>query len=268
MAKPVRAVERVVRILLYLNQFNGLNSNQVALGTKLSRGTAYRMLETLRVEGLVETHHDDGRYWLTRKVRQLADGFDDEEWISSIARPEMNRLTKAIAWPVMLTTAGGIEMVLRATTDPQTSLLFRRHTVGHVVPILGSAAGRCYLAYCTKNRRDAVLELIIKMAPNPWPEVASNRTAVQKILAGIRRQRLSVSETPDRRSMSLAVPILIKGEPLAVLGMRHFKSAMTEAEAIRRFAGPLQRSAAWIGEQWLREQSATERIKAGFKDPT
>ena len=253
MAKAVRAVERVIQIILYLNQFNGLNSNQIALGTKLSRGTAYRMLETLRTQGLVETHND-GRYRLTCKVRQLADGFDDEEWISSIARPEMVRLTEIIAWPAMMTTPSGIDMVLRATTDPQTSLLFRRHTVGLTVPMLGSAAGRCYLAYCSRSRREAILELIVKMAPNPWPEVARDIAGIQKSLAAIRRQRVSVSDTPDHRSASLAVPIIIEGGPLAVLGMRYFKSAMSQKEAVRRFLGPLLHSARWIGEQWQREQ--------------
>jgi IclR family mhp operon transcriptional activator len=253
MAKPVRAVERAVKILIYLNGSNGSNSNQVARGTGLSRGTAYRMLETLAAEGLVEMPQPDGRYWLTRKVRQLADGFDDEEWISTVARPEMRGLTEAIAWPAMLTTAAGINMILRATTDTQTSLVFRRYPIGHAVPILGSATGRCYLAYCSASRRSALLDLIPRLAPEPWAGLVANKAGIDKLLSGIRNRRICLAPAPDGISTGVAVPILVEGEPRAVLAMRYFKTAMNEAEAMARFADPLHRWADRIGARWRAE---------------
>jgi DNA-binding IclR family transcriptional regulator len=153
----------------------------------------------------------------------------------------------------MLTTAAGINMTLRATTDSQTSLVFRRHAVGHVVPMLGSAAGPCYLAFTSKARLEAILELIGRTGPEPWAELARNRPAVRQMLARIRRQGISIAEAPDGISISLAVPILVRGEPRAILGTRHFKSAMSESESVKRFLGPLQESAGRIGRQWLAE---------------
>jgi IclR family mhp operon transcriptional activator len=211
------------------------------------------MLHTLEAEGLVEILENDGRYWLTRKVKQLSDGFDEEEWISAIARPEMTELTEAIAWPAMLMTPVGIEMVLRATTDPQTSLLFKRYNVGHAVPMLGSASGRCYLAFSSQARLDAIVELISRTAPGPWADLAQKKPALQKMLKSIRRRSACIAATPNSVSMSLAVPILVRGQPRATLGMRYFKSAMSEAEAFRRFLDPLRRSAERISRRWLAE---------------
>lgn len=253
MAKPVRSVERGITILTYLNRFNGSNSNQVAIGTRLSRGTAYRILETLRGQGLLEHIDEDSRYWLTRKIRQLSDGFDEEEWISTIARPEMKRLTQKITWPVMLTTPAGINMILRATTDPQTSLVFNRYTVGHVVPMLGSAAGPCYLAFTTKAQLEAILELIRRTGPEPWAEFARNQRAIAKMLARIRKRGVSIADALEGVSKHLAVPILVGGEARAVLAMRYFKSAMSEVESVERFLRPLQESADRISRQWLAE---------------
>jgi IclR family transcriptional regulator, mhp operon transcriptional activator len=253
MAKPVRSVERVVNILIYLNKFNGSNSNQVAMGTGLSRGTAYRMLETLRQEGLIDQVGADSRYWLTRKVRQLSNGFEEEDWISTIARPEMERLTKIIAWPVMLMTPAGINMILRATTDSQTTLVFKRYNVGHFVPMLGSAAGPCYLAFLPKARLSTILEVIRRTGPDAEAEIARNKSAVAQMLGRIRKEGVSVAESLDRTSTHLSVPILISGEARAILGMRHFKSAMSRSESIERFLRPLQEAAAQIGMQWHTE---------------
>ncbi|MPZ56050.1 MAG: helix-turn-helix domain-containing protein [Rhizobiales bacterium] len=249
MAKPIRAIARVIEILTYLNKHNGSNSNQVAIGTKLSRGTAYRMLETLEGVGLVDRRINEGNgYWLTGKVRQLSAGFDEESWISAVALPEIRRLGKSIVWPVMLTTPRGIEMVLRATTDSSTSLVRNRYLVGHTIPMLGSAAGRCYLAFTPHAQFEATVDLIVKMAPAPWREIAKDRRALHRLLREIRDRGVAHAQPPERGTMSLAVPIMLGDEPRAILAARYFKGAMTVEDAETRLVGPLKAAAARISD--------------------
>ena len=53
----------------------------------LPRTTSYRILETLCGMGLAVRDDATDRYRLTLKVRSLADGFDDEAWVSTLAKP-------------------------------------------------------------------------------------------------------------------------------------------------------------------------------------
>jgi len=257
MAKPVRAVARVIEVLTYLNKHNGSNSNQVAIGTKLSRGTAYRMLETLEGAGVVERREkESGGYWLTAKVQQLSAGFDEESWISTVAVPEIHRLGKLIVWPVMLTTPRGIEMLLRATTDSNTSLVRNRYLIGHTVPMLGSAAGRCYLAYAPKAQFDATLDLIRRTAPEPWREIAKDRRSLNRLLREVRGRGVAYAQAPEGGTTSLAVPIMLVNEPRAILAARFFNGAMTIEEAEIRLVGPLKLAAEHISSGLVQDAGA------------
>jgi IclR family mhp operon transcriptional activator len=252
MSKSIRSVERLIEILTFLNRRNGSNSNQVALGTSLSRGTAYRMLETLVHIGIVERKDGEGGgYWLTSKVRELSAGFDEESWISEIAGPEMARLCDSIVWPVMLTTPRGVDMLLRATTDAKTALVLIRHIVGHTVPMLGSAAGRCYLAFAPPAQREAILDLIGRTAPSPWNELAADRKSLSRMLNDIRDHGVATAESPEGGTVSLAAPIMIGDEPRAILGTRYFRRAMSVEIASQRLFSPLQRAAQDIGSMLL-----------------
>ncbi len=53
----------------------------------LHRTTVRRLLETLQEEGYVRRSPSDDSFRLTIKVRQLSEGFRDEQWISALAAP-------------------------------------------------------------------------------------------------------------------------------------------------------------------------------------
>jgi len=190
MAKPIRAILRAMDVLAYLNKHNGANSNQVSLGISLPRGTTYRMLETFEAAGLVEQRpNGGGGYWLTHKVQQLSAGFDDETWIAAVALPEMRLLCKSIVWPVMLTTPRETEMLLRATTDASSPFVRTRYVLGHTVPMLGSSTGRCYLAHLPQSQYEATVDLIARIAPEPWCQIARDRHALDQMRRERRRRK-------------------------------------------------------------------------------
>jgi DNA-binding IclR family transcriptional regulator len=253
MAKPIRAIVRAIDVLTYLNKHNGANSNQVSLGIKLSRGTTYRMLETFEGAGLVERRpNGGGGYWLTDKVQQLSAGFDDESWIAAVALPEMRLLCKSIVWPVMLTTPRETEMLLRATTDASSPFVRNRYVLGHTVPMLGSATGRCYLAHLPQAQYEATIDLIARIAPEPWCQIAGDRQALDQMRREVRERGVALAQTPEGSTMSLAVPILIDQQPSAILAARFYISAMTAEEGEARLASPLKATAGRISDQLAR----------------
>src|SRR5690606_24110140 len=138
------------------NLLNGATVSEIAQEIKLPRTTTYRILETLSHAGYVYRDSTDDRYRLTIMVRSLSDGFDDEAWVTQIARPCIEELCKDIVWPVAIASLSGTEMVVREATDHSSPLAVERYTAGTKVPLLSSAPGRVYLAFCPQSQRESL----------------------------------------------------------------------------------------------------------------
>lgn len=249
MTKPVQALARGLDTLAYLNRSNGANSNQVAKAVGLTRGTAYRLLETMVVIGLLRKDPDRAGYWLTPAVRRLSDGFDEETWIADVARPVMEELGREIGWPVMLTTPRGAEMELRANTDFKTPLVFDRFPVGHRVPMLGSASGRAWLAFAPKVTRDIALSLIAAGSASEWRDLARDSARLGRLLGAVRRQGWAITPSPtEGGSTSLATPVMVEERCIACLGARYFTRAIPAATARETLLPPLRAAAQRLAE--------------------
>src|ERR1700721_2034163 len=110
--RPIRALMRGLDALTVLNLRDGATVSEVAHDIRLPRTTVYRILETLCNSGFVYRDSADERYRLTILVRGLSDGFDDEAWVTQIAKPLINDLFRDIVWPVSLATFPGRTMLV------------------------------------------------------------------------------------------------------------------------------------------------------------
>src|SRR6202043_2414438 len=120
--RPIRALMRGLDALTVLNLRDGATVSEVAQEIRLPRTTVYRILETLCNAGFVFRDPVDDRYRLTILVRGLSNGFDDEAWVTQIAKPHIHELCREIVWPVSVATLSGTSMVIRETTDHDTPL--------------------------------------------------------------------------------------------------------------------------------------------------
>ena len=135
--KSVRGLMRGLALINGLNRFDGgASTAQLAEQSGLHRTTVRRLLETLQAEGYVRRSESDDSYRLTLKVRELSEGFRDEQWISSIAAPLLGELLQQVVWPTDLCTLDGDAMVIRETTHRFSRLSFHRSMVGRRLPLL------------------------------------------------------------------------------------------------------------------------------------
>ncbi|MDP7093247.1 MAG: helix-turn-helix domain-containing protein, partial [Gammaproteobacteria bacterium] len=145
--RPIRALLRGLDVLHVLNRHNGATVSEVASEIDLPRTTTYRILETLCVAGYAYRAASDDRYRLTIMVRGLSDGFDDEAWVTLIAREYLYNLCQELVWPCAIATLSGNSMLVRQTTDHRSPLAVEKRGPGFRVSILTSAAGLCYLSF-------------------------------------------------------------------------------------------------------------------------
>lgn len=156
--QTMRGVVRTLLLLRSLNENNGARVSELAEKTAIPRPSLYRILETLRRLGYVRRAGEGERYELTIQVRTLSDGFKDEAWIREAALPVMEALQRDIVWPTDVATFYDGAMWLRETTRRQSPLTIDAATVGLRLPMLKSATGKAYLAYCGDAEREAILQ--------------------------------------------------------------------------------------------------------------
>jgi IclR family mhp operon transcriptional activator len=261
--RPIRALLRGLEVLHVLNQHNGATVSEVATAIDLPRTTTYRILETLCVAGYAYRAASDDRYRLTILVRGLSDGFDDEAWITQIARPYIYELCRQLVWPVAIASISGSSMLVRQTTDHQSPLAVEKRGPGFRVPILGSASGIAYLAYCPTEQRDTLLDILAK-SKRDADKPARNRKRVYERLLETRKQGYSVFRRKRRISdeLSFSVPIFAEDRLLAALSIRFASTAVPEADATQRFVPKLRQVAKRIGEDFV-QQNLDETLATG-----
>ena len=249
--RPIRALIRGLEALAVLNRRNGATVSEVTQEIRLPRTTTYRILETLSEAGYVYRDPGDDRYRLTLMVRSLADGFDDEAWITQIARPCINELCRDIVWPVTLLSPSGTSMLIRDTTDHASPLAVERFTAGFRLPLLGSAAGRVYLAFCPPEQRDALLEILSRSTAEE-DRLARSREELGKILEEAREQGFATAVRARRVSeeVAMSVPVLVQDRVLATIAVRFSASAVPLGLAVERFVPKLQETANIIRQRF------------------
>jgi IclR family mhp operon transcriptional activator len=256
--KVVQALQRGLTVLEILNRNNGLNANQVAQHASLSRGTAHRMLETLREAGYVLRDQYSGAYWLSIKVRSLSDGYIDELWIANIVRPRIEALGKELVWPVNITVPSGIEMVVRAATDYHSRLARYLIPTGWCTPMAGSASGRTFLAHCSPEDRKTFVELVASTSTNPRDELAKNAMLFNQKLDEVRARGYD-TQLSDENVMAMSIPIYEDQYAFACLTTRFSARSISPEKAVERFLPALRVTADEIGQLYAERVTTRPR---------
>ena len=262
--RPIRALLRGLDALAVLNLRNGATVSEVAAEIRLPRTTTYRILETLCTAGYVFRDPADDRYRLTILVRGLADGFDDEAWVTQIAKAHIYELCRDIVWPVAIATLSGSTMMVRETTDHRSPLAVERYTAGFRVPLLVSASGRAYLAHCAQQQRETLLEILGRSTKDE-DRLARNRGELNRLLTEVRAQGYATAVRARRVSdeVSLAVPIQLDDRVLACITVRFSGSAVPLKTALDRFLPRLRDTAARIRVRFAEQQLQVAERAAG-----
>jgi IclR family mhp operon transcriptional activator len=261
--RPIRALLRGLEVLHVLNKHNGATVSEVASSIDLPRTTTYRVLETLCVAGYAYRAASDDRYRLTIMVRGLSDGFDDEAWVTQIARPFIYELCREIVLPVAIATLSGSTMLVRQTTDHQSPLAVEKRGPGFRVSILGSAAGLCYLSYCPKEQRDSLLDVLANS--NKEDDLpARNHKKIYDSLVETRKRGFAIAHRKRRISeeLSISVPIIAEERLLAALTFRCSSAAVPESEAIKTIVPKLKLAAQQIGQEFIDQHNTDALVSA------
>ncbi len=239
----VRSLLKGLNLLEVLNAHPGLCFREICEKTALSEGTAFRMLRTLLDLKLIKLDPHTRTYSVAQRVMTLSHGYDAEGWVSAIAWPRLKQLGQIIDWPVSLLTLSGAHVLVRATTDEFSHMVFGVSRAGAKLPILGSCSGATLLAHLNPVEQAARLALLETTTQRTLLATRS-RAEWRAHFEAVKHNGWSGNVQPDTRQSFLSFPVkLNENDVLGVITIKYFTSAMKLEDAASRY-GPAMRAAA------------------------
>ena len=239
------SASRALAILEALNSRPVSFVRDIAKQTQISKPSVVRLLQILVEDGYVERASDRGAYVVGERARRLSSGYRDDIALVQVAKPLMERMTAEIKWPLALGLLERTVMVVRHSTIPSSPLAWYRTTLYTELSVLQSGMGMAMLAFMEPDIRDAVIE--VAPAVPAFSAGALERPALLQTLARVREQGFAVRyPSPGHATVSISVPILRGGEPLAGLSVTVFSRTLKAETAAERFSKPMTDLAASI----------------------
>ena len=176
-------------------------------------------------------------------MRELSEGFRDEQWISSIAVPLPGELLQEVVLPTDLRTLDGDAIVIRKTTHRFSHPSFHRSMVGRRLPLLMTATGRAYFAYCRPAEREELIELMISREDEQSAFAADSRF-VERLVEHTLSKGYGENNAhwgEERKIAAIAIPVMYGEQVMGCLNLVYIAKAMSVEEAVRRYL-PAMRS--------------------------
>lgn len=242
----VRSLVRGLELLQALNRNEQGRASlaDLATATGLHRTTVRRLLETLIEEGYVRRSGSDDRYVLTLKTRSLSEGFTHDERVSAVAGPVLASLLQLVRWPSDLCTPDGAAMLIRESTHRFSALSFHRTMVGQHLPMLVTAAGRAYFAYCADDERASLVALLRQ---DPFQaKYANDARFIDNLLEQTRARGYGANEgdwSEEGKVGAIAVPVFENARAVATINVIYLARAIGREEAVSRYLSPLHKAA-------------------------
>ncbi len=243
----VRALTRGLAILRHVNSAGECRPGEIATALGIPRPTVYRLLATLEEEGYVVFSASANRVRVTRLAASLGDGSALASRLCQVAGQVLGFHAPRILWPLNFSLYQNAAMVVQETTHGRSPLSVDRGMVGYRMPMLRTSAGRAYLGHCSPAEQAIILDHIRRLAdPDDLPFLEPGRLAA--MLAEVAACGMATRFQGEFRAQtsSLAVPVIVGGRVEACVSIILIRSAVSQAEAVESFAGPLREIAGAI----------------------
>ncbi len=246
--ESIRSIDRALRILQVMNLRHQWSLHELQLAVELPKTTVFRILQTLERGGFVCSEGTLGLYRVAEKVQELSSGFTNKDLVVEIGSPIALKITTEIKWPLAIATLDGTFMRVRYSTMPYSPLAVHATTVGQRLPLLETAMGRVYLAFCAEHERNELFAMLRESSPENT--IRDERRLLAE-LELIRRQKCGIRKaSAKRQTATIAAPVTHGADVVAGLSMTTFGNSLTP-ELIARYAPVIIETAERISQAYL-----------------
>lgn len=238
--KPVGAVVSALEILRYLGaQRSPVSSTQVARRLKLNPSTCFNILKTLVAERMVQFDEVGKTYRLGVGMVELAGNALEQVGSLRQIHPELERL--AAAWQISMTAwlrVSDTRVMLIDRAEASSSIQIQMR-IGHRLPLLVGALGRCMAAHCQLPDAELERRYAETRQDHPIPFEQFMKEAVEARKAGF-----AIDRDGFKRGITTVSSVVIdaNGEPFLAISAIGLTAQVAE-ETIRALGADLRDTA-------------------------
>ncbi|WP_420227227.1 helix-turn-helix domain-containing protein [Pigmentiphaga litoralis] len=222
MSDAIGPVVRALDVLCAMNHEPQSTLLSLHHATGLPKSTLHRLLATLRREGYVRLDVVRGRYTLTAKVRELSEGYSEQEGVVDIAAPVLRSITRSTGLPLAIGVLDHGRIVVRYSSMPYSPIGSEHSTIGHAHDLLRSGMGQAFLGWCSETQRNRLMQRLLLDASDIDGD-ALLEVQLREAMAATRARGYGFRPADGRgASATLALPVLTDGEVVAVLSLTTF----------------------------------------------
>ena len=225
---------RGLELLAALNRRQVARIQSLANDTGLPKATLVRMLRILEQAGYVRRLPHRRGYSVEARVLTLSAGYRAAEAVVTQARPLLEAFTRTYGWPVAIGTRDRDMIRVRDETLSASPLSRSGDEVfiGRRVPMLVSALGRAYIAFCPEAEQRELLERL----------AADEMTAAVALIDEVRATGYALNgQRKGDQAFGLGLPIRCGGGVLASVCIRFLgQGPKPRADMARRYLEPLR----------------------------
>jgi IclR family mhp operon transcriptional activator len=246
----IRSIGRGLHVLRTINLHGRLCVMEISRLCHLPYRTAYRIVETLLEEQVIEREEDGKYYRAAAYALALSTGYQDVNKFVAASRPHILQLTEGLGWPVSLCRRVGMSMMVYESTRATLKPTIRSYQPGDTMPILGSASGKTHLAFCSQEERAAILSALrdhdMFGRGREIDEAAAECDAIRT--AGYATWAWSGRAGKQDRSSMISLPVHIQGDFKGTVTLAFATGALTMVYAVATFLPALKRAVGAIEE--------------------
>ncbi|WP_164662291.1 IclR family transcriptional regulator C-terminal domain-containing protein [Tropicibacter sp. Alg240-R139] len=240
--KEVRAVNRALALLDAMGESGWMTPTDMANATSIDRSTIYRLLVSLVNCGYVVRREQDGRFFLSKKIRYISRSILVEDDESLLVSPALARLTKHIYWPSDYGTVSGGQLTIVDSSHHHTTMTFFRNVVGETRPIFRTALGKAIFAGMNEDERGRLLAEVEEYGGQNWSD-ANQPGLLNHIVNDFEKRGYALSiEEATPRICAIALPVYRGQKVAGAVNVVVFRAAFNPAKAEEKFFEPLQKA--------------------------
>lgn len=244
---PVAAVLRGLKILQAVNALDHADLKALHEVTQDDKATILRMLETLIHAGYVVQDPETGGYIVTGRTLQLSAGYDRSRQYKMLVPPALKEFRNDVGWPSDFATLDGTEMIVIETSRDSGPMSFNRQR-GFRAPVLHTSVGRAYLAFCSVEQRQALIDRL--RAESEWTsEAIPTDHEIEELVTAARSKGYATmdegysSAEYNGTFWAVAVPVMAEDRLFGTLNLMMLKHATTPEQAEADLLPKLQAAA-------------------------
>src|SRR5690606_20940741 len=156
---PVQSVIRALSVLQAVNRPGVRTLDEITRATGLPKPTVLRLLETLAAAGYVRKEGNNRNYRVTSMVTSLSSGYEVDALVAEAGSTIIQEMTHREKWPMALAVLKDQNVVVCSSTQRTAPLATGYSTGRKGLSLVSHAMGRAYLAFCSSDECDRLLDV-------------------------------------------------------------------------------------------------------------